>query len=77
MNPNLSRSEKLLGLEVLRFISALAVLVWHYQHFYCVGDRLADFKREEQPLYFLLRPFYEHGYNGVQIFWCISGFIFM
>ena len=25
---------KFLGLEVLRFISTLSVLIWHYQHFY-------------------------------------------
>ena len=33
-NYNLKKfKEILLGLELLRFISALAILIWHYQHF--------------------------------------------
>lgn len=69
------RDDKLLGLEVLRFLSAIAVLVWHYQHFAFNGTRV-DVVRPEQPFYALLKPLYEHGYLGVQVFWCISGFIF-
>jgi len=30
---NKNSKEILLGLELLRFISALAILIWHYQHF--------------------------------------------
>jgi peptidoglycan/LPS O-acetylase OafA/YrhL len=66
---------KLLGLEVLRFVAAFAVLVWHYQHFAFNGSAI-DVVRAQQPLYALLRPFYEYGWYGVQIFWSISGFIF-
>lgn len=68
--------EKLIGLEVLRFLSALAVLVWHYQHFWFVGSELKDFVRSEQPLYLLFKLFYEWGMYGVQVFWMISGYIF-
>ena len=67
---------KLLGLEVIRFVSALSVLVWHYQHFAFVGDAPANFIRENQPFYPFLKLFYEYGYLGVHVFWCISGFIF-
>lgn len=66
---------RLLGLEVLRFLCAFAVLVWHYQHFGFEGDHLR-IVRAEQPFYAWLKPLYEHGYLGVQVFWCISGFIF-
>jgi len=67
---------KLLGLEALRFLAALAVLLWHYVHFAYVADQPVDLVREHLPLYNLLRPFYEAGKYGVWVFWCISGFIF-
>ncbi len=68
-------AEKIVGIELLRFVSALAVLIWHYQHFgYSAGA--IDVVREQQPFYGLLFPFYERGGLGVQMFWCISGFIF-
>ena len=67
---------KLLGLEILRFITAFAILVWHYQHFAFVGDAAPGFIRDQQPFYGLFRPFFDYGLNGVQVFWCISGFIF-
>lgn len=67
---------KLLGIEMLRFMSALAVLLWHYQHFYYVDYKPTNFTRESQPLYSLFSFLYNNGHYGVQIFWCISGFIF-
>jgi peptidoglycan/LPS O-acetylase OafA/YrhL len=66
---------KLLGLEVIRFTCAMAVLVWHYRHFAMIGDGGAMF-RPHEPLGGLLWPFYHFGLFGVQIFWCVSGFIF-
>lgn len=71
-----SDEAKLIGLEVLRFLSAVAVLVWHYQHFWYVGAQAVDFERSAQPLYPALSLFYEWGVYGVQVFWMISGFIF-
>lgn len=67
---------KLLGLELVRFVCALAVLVWHYQHFYHMAGSPA-YVRDAQPLYWLLAPFYQLGLYGVQFFWGISGFIFL
>jgi peptidoglycan/LPS O-acetylase OafA/YrhL len=68
--------ERLIGLELLRLFAALSVLIWHYQHFMFVGpDRVTwDFTR--LPFHRLLAPFYTYGYAGVELFWCISGFIF-
>jgi peptidoglycan/LPS O-acetylase OafA/YrhL len=68
--------DKLIGIELLRFACAVAVLVFHYQHFWFVGSKRADFVVTEQPLYSLLSLFYKYGFYGVQVFWCISGFIF-
>ena len=67
---------KLLGLELLRFVAAFAVLIWHYQHFAYVADKAVDLARTSLPLYGLLQPFYEAGEHGVWLFWCISGYIF-
>ena len=69
-------TNKLLGLEVLRFLTAFAILVFHYRHFFYVADKPIGFVVERLPLYGLLRPFHDFGAFGVWVFWCISGFIF-
>lgn len=69
-------SNKLLGLEIIRFISAFAVLLWHYQHFSYIADKPTNFVRDNQPLYAWLKICYRYGFYGIQVFWCISGFIF-
>ncbi|MEI6321047.1 MAG: acyltransferase [Pseudomonadota bacterium] len=71
-----ANENKLLGIEILRFVSAFAVLVWHYQHFAYTGTRLVAFDSALQPFYAVLKPFFDYGAYGVQVFWCISGFIF-
>lgn len=74
----MTRDKQYLGIETLRFLCAVAVVVWHYQHFYMgVGETfVVPFTREMQPLHGLLKPFYGWGYMSVSIFWMISGFIF-
>jgi peptidoglycan/LPS O-acetylase OafA/YrhL len=67
---------KLVGLEALRFLTAVAILVFHYRHFSFVADKAVDLVPERLPLYGLLRPFHDSGAFGVWVFWCISGFIF-
>jgi peptidoglycan/LPS O-acetylase OafA/YrhL len=73
---SVQQNNKLLGLELIRFISAFAIIIWHYQHFSFVADKPENFNREQQPYYFILNLFYNYGGAGVQIFWCLSGFIF-
>jgi len=67
---------KLLGLELLRFFCALSVLLWHYQHFFYIENKPINFDKELQPLYLSFNLLYDYGFYAVQIFWCISGFIF-
>lgn len=69
------KAPKLVGIEFLRFICAFSVLVWHFQHFAFQKTGI-EIQRAEQPFYWLLKPFYNFGAFGVNIFWCISGFIF-
>ncbi|PTE00026.1 acyltransferase family protein [Pandoraea apista] len=72
-----SRQDRLVGIEILRFFSAFAVLIWHYQHFFFQPATASiDVARTGQPLYALLHPFYDYGWLGVNVFWTISGFIF-
>jgi peptidoglycan/LPS O-acetylase OafA/YrhL len=76
LQQNLTHTDnKLLGLEVVRFISALSVLIWHYQHFSYIAERPIGFIKERQPLYSALSIFYDYGFYGVEVFWCISGFV--
>jgi len=68
-------SDKLLGLELLRFTSALAVLIFHYRHFAQLPG-LRGFDLATAPFHDMLWPVYDYGLYGVQVFWGISGYIF-
>lgn len=70
------RSNKLPGLELLRFLTAVAILLFHYRQFAFVGDREVDLVQDQLPLHWLFGPLYQSGPYAVRIFWCISGFIF-
>lgn len=61
------------GIDLLRGLAAVSILIWHYQHFYFTG---APVHRSLQPLYVLLWPIYENGFWAVDLFWVISGFVF-
>jgi peptidoglycan/LPS O-acetylase OafA/YrhL len=71
-----AQRDTLAGIELLRFVCACAVLLWHYQHFSYVANQAHDFITARQPFYGALALFYRYGLYGVQVFWCISGFIF-
>ncbi len=58
--------------NLLRGMSSLAILIWHYQHFL---DNGPGWDPSIQPLWQFLKPGYIYGHFAVQIFWCISGLI--
>jgi peptidoglycan/LPS O-acetylase OafA/YrhL len=66
---------ELAGLDLLRFLLAIAVLLVHYFFFY---DRpnAPEATTAHQPFTSVLSPIYQYGGNVVQIFWMLSGFIF-
>ena len=67
----------LYALDFSRGIAALSVVLWHWQHFaYIRVEESFEFIKESQPLYEILRIFYDAGSMGVQYFFLISGFIF-
>jgi peptidoglycan/LPS O-acetylase OafA/YrhL len=71
-----SSADKLIGLELIRFVCACAILFWHYKHFAFEPDGSFPLDNSRQPFYSAFRVGYDHGFYGVQIFWCISGYIF-
>ncbi len=70
-------SRRFIGIELLRWSSAIGILFWHYQHFFYTkaihGEDFQDY--ESMPLYSILHPIYMNGAKGVQLFWAISGFV--
>tara|TARA_Y100000590_G_scaffold374366_1_gene438679 strand:+ start:3762 stop:4817 length:1056 start_codon:yes stop_codon:yes gene_type:complete len=66
--------------ELLRFFSALSVLIYHYQHFFKPHSTFSsiDVLQEKfiQPFYSYLEILYNYGSYGVPMFWSISGFVF-
>ena len=72
---NKNSKEVLLGLELLRFFSALVILIWHYQHFASL-PQVENFDSQNQPFYDSLSIFYTSGAKAVYLFWALSGYIF-
>lgn len=64
-------------LDSLRAISAIVILMLHYQHFYFDGvAQSSQFNRSQQPLYTVFGYIYENGFWAVQMFWIVSGYVF-
>jgi len=65
------------SLDVLRGIAALSVVFWHWQHFFIPFNIYgALFSADKEPLFKVFFVFYKHGNLSVQLFFCLSGFIF-
>ena len=63
------------SLDALRGVAALVVVLWHWQHFFFVGTVL-PLSTPKFPLQGVLAIFYKDGEIAVDLFFCISGFIF-
>ena len=66
-------------IELLRFLSAISVLIYHYQIYFFQFNNFNDVyileNLESLPFNFILNLFYKFGDYGVHMFFCISGFI--
>ena len=64
-------------LDLCRFLAALAVLIYHFRHFYFSGVIPPEtFPAGHEPAFALLEVLYRHGNQAVPFFWVLSGFVF-
>ena len=72
--------KKYLSIELLRFLSSISVLLYHYRHFFFPLNFLSTENYEVEkitlPLFNYFKFLYEYGFYGVPIFYTISGFVF-
>ena len=63
-------SNRNLALDSLRGIAAFGILIWHYQHFFQVNGPFAQPYEADLPF------LYKYGWIMVDLFFCLSGYIF-
>src|SRR5450756_794617 len=66
--------QRFYSLDVLRGLAALAVVVVHWGDFFVYKNPAFDVRI--LPLYSILEPVYALGSHAVDLFFCLSGFIF-
>lgn len=57
-------------------MAALSVVLWHWSAFPSVSNAGASFEVSSQPFYNFCFPFYLEGFRAVDLFFCLSGFVF-
>jgi peptidoglycan/LPS O-acetylase OafA/YrhL len=68
--------ERFYSLDALRGLAALSVVFWHWQHFFFSGTALGAYDLARLPLSRLLHLLYTQGWEAVDLFFSLSGFIF-
>lgn len=70
-------TKRLYSIDALRGVGALAIVFWHWQHFWAVrGTWQTVWSRADEPLYRVFKPLYDQGWAAVDIFFAVSGFVF-
>lgn len=73
----LTTPQRFHSLDVLRGVAAFCVVLWHWQHFFApLNPRGVPFALERQPFFPYLSFLYRHGFTAVELFFCLSGFVF-
>lgn len=70
-------AKRLYSIDALRGVGAIAIILWHWQHFWAVrGTWQAVWSRADEPFYWAFKPLYDQGWAAVDIFFAVSGFVF-
>jgi peptidoglycan/LPS O-acetylase OafA/YrhL len=64
------------SLDALRGLAALGVVFSHWGHFFNRDAGTPPAAPEELPLYSIFQPLYTEGWRAVDLFFCLSGFVF-
>jgi peptidoglycan/LPS O-acetylase OafA/YrhL len=71
------KAKRLYSLDVLRGVAALAIIFWHWQHFFGIhGTWQPGWSRLQEPGYAVFKPLFDEGWVAVDIFFAVSGFVF-
>ncbi|ASZ14191.1 acyltransferase [Chitinophaga pendula] len=78
MAPSIKRPKHFYSLDIIRGVSALFIVIHHWQHFYFTGDRVmpVPFDRTQLPLYSVFALAYTNGFLLLDMFFLLSGFVF-
>jgi len=65
------------SLDVLRGVAALSIVLWHWRFFFLTtNSQSVIFHLDKQPLFDVFYILYKYGNEAVELFFCISGFVF-
>lgn len=70
-----SNSSHLGSIDLLRGFAALSILIWHYQHFYYYSGQVQGDLLVSSPPYEIFEFIRFINFEGVQVFWVISGVV--
>jgi peptidoglycan/LPS O-acetylase OafA/YrhL len=67
---------RFLVLDAARGLAALGIVFYHWAHFSQAIDFVSIIDQDDQPFYRIFKLFYDHGFLAVELFFCLSGFVF-
>jgi len=76
MNADPVKSSRFYSLDALRGVAALCVVFWHWQHFFYAGTKPGHMDLARLPFARWFHLAYVRGELAVDLFFCLSGFIF-